>query len=100
MNHAMADAQDLRAGVFRSQPDSEGIDSIASVADRVRQLFVSELLSVSASHGQSGRCTDTLDLAPRPQPPMLFPRPLEHAELEARRTCIQYQSIIVHYTVP
>ena len=96
MHDAMADAQHARAGVAFAEPSGEHAERRAPIANRCIQRVVGQLRTRVVLGRETRRCSDPVDLAARLQTPGLLAGPAIHAELQARRTGIEDECVVVH----
>jgi hypothetical protein len=94
MDHAMSDAKYTRARVFRLQPRGESIDRFASITRTGTLVY--QALAIGILHAQMRRRADAFDLPARFEAPAFTFRPLKNGKLQARRSGIEHQRIVVH----
>src|SRR5690242_9141389 len=94
VDHAMSNAKNTRAAIFRSEPRRQGINSLTSITHIC--ILVGECLTVAVLHGQARRHANAFDLPARFEAPALTVRTLKHREFQARRSGIEHKGIVVH----
>ena len=96
MYHAVAHAHHVRITVRGSEPQRQTFQCFDAIANIAVQVLVDEDPPLGIPGGKAWRGGDAFDLAARFEAPVLLVRSLVDAKLQARRTSVQHQRVVIH----
>jgi hypothetical protein len=93
--HPVPNAEDPRSSVEGSNPPRQGVQSAAAVP-RFGRRSIRLNLALGILRDESRRRADAIDTAPRFEAPVFERVPAINSELQTRRSCVEYESEVVH----